>query len=120
MHHLCTMPCRWAGYNEPGPNQARWRASPAAPRRAAAPIRSVCRLGQELRRETQPRAFDTGAAGRPGFGQRETSRSKETDRFRPSLALSSALGREVRNILPSQVQNELETQVSGTGDLLVV
>ena len=38
----------------------------------------------------------------------------------PALALSSGIGRKLRNALPVQIQNELETQVSGMGDLLVL
>jgi hypothetical protein len=38
----------------------------------------------------------------------------------PALALSASISQSVRSRLPSQIQNELETPVSGTGDFLVV
>ena len=38
----------------------------------------------------------------------------------PALALSASIGQSVRSRLPSQIQNELEMPVSGTGDLLVL
>ena len=38
----------------------------------------------------------------------------------PALALSPSIGKTVRNRLPLQIQNEMETEVSGTGDLLVL
>src|SRR6516225_5289012 len=34
----------------------------------------------------------------------------------PALALSASIGQTLQSRLPSQVQNELETPVSGTGD----
>src|SRR5436190_7282100 len=40
--------------------------------------------------------------------------------FDPALAVAAAMNRNTRKALPPQIQNELETQVSGTGDLLVV
>jgi M6 family metalloprotease-like protein len=38
----------------------------------------------------------------------------------PELALSASIAQSVRSRLPSQIQNELETPVSGTGDLMVL
>jgi hypothetical protein len=38
----------------------------------------------------------------------------------PTTALSAAIGHNRRATLPPQIQGELETQVSGTGDLLLV
>src|SRR5690242_12869396 len=37
----------------------------------------------------------------------------------PASALSASIGQSVRSKLPSQIQEELETYVSGNGDLLV-
>jgi sugar lactone lactonase YvrE len=68
------------------------------------------------RPDIAPSALQEGLA----FAKQRRAAVKKLIDSDPALALSSVIGGGARNALPFQIQNELETQVSGTGDLLVV